>query len=112
MANSRCVYQQKDTVSIPKNELLEWVVYNDKLGKKDLRIVLFLLTELNGWKPSFYRNNTPDPLNYKIIEKKRIADTLNMDVKDVKKSINTLVEVGILERGDSNSGKNGYRFTF
>ena len=50
MANNRCIYQQKETVSIPKSELMEWVIMNDNLNKKDLRVCLFLLTELDGWK--------------------------------------------------------------
>lgn len=111
MANNRCTYQQKDTVSIPKNELLEWVVYNTDLGKKDLRIVLFLLTELDGWQPPVKGNST-DPRNFKIIEEDHIAEILDMSVKNVKKSIDNLIYHGILEQGDSNSGRNGYRFTF
>lgn len=111
VANTRCTYQQKETVSIPKKELLEWVVYNSELGKKDLRIILFLLTELDGWQEP-KKGNYNDPKNFRIIEIETIADTLDMSVKNVRKTIENLLDFGILEKGDSNSGTNGYRFTF
>lgn len=111
MANNRCTYQQKDTVSIPKAELLDWVVMNDKLSKKDLRVCMFLLTELDGWKEPLKGQYT-DPKNYRMINKGQIADILEMESKEVKKSIKNLVSNGILEKGDSNSGIDGYRFTF
>lgn len=111
MANNRCIYQQKETVSIPKSELMEWVIMNDNLNKKDLRVCLFLLTELDGWKEPI-KGSHNDPKNYKMIDKNQIADILDMNVKDIKKSIKTLLYYEILEKGDSNSGIDGYRFTF
>lgn len=111
MANNRCIYQQENNVSVPKNGLLEWVVYNEQLKKKDLRIFLFLLTVLDGWQiPK--KGQYTDPRNFKIIEEDQIADVLDMKIKDVEKSIKTLLDYGIIEQGDSNSGTNGYRFTF
>lgn len=111
MANVRCTYQQATTVSIPREELLFWVVYNEELSKTDLRVVLFLLTELGGWKPP-KTTEAIDPLNYKIIEEKMIAEKLYISKKDVKKAIKHLLEMGIIEQGDFNGGRNGYRFTF
>ena len=111
MANVRCTYQQSTTVSIPRDELLYWVVYNEELSKTDLRVVLFLLTELNGWQPPKTTEGV-DPLNYKIIEEKIVAEKLYISKKDVKKSVKHLIELGIIEKGDFNGGRNGYRFTF
>jgi hypothetical protein len=110
MAASRNVYQQKTVVSVPKQELMENVVLNTNLGKKELRIVLFLLTELDGWSEPI--NGGSDPKNFKVIDFKRIAKTLDMDTKDVKKSIKSLVHEWIIEQGNSNSGTDGYRFRF
>lgn len=111
MANNRCVYQQERTVSVPKHSLLEWIAYNEKLGKKDLRVFIMLLTELDGYEPP-KKGNAIDPHNFRMIDEERIADKLDLKRKEVRESISTLKKCGIIERGDSNSGTNGWRFTF
>lgn len=111
MANNRCVYQQETTVSVPKNDLREYVIYNQELSKKDLRVFLLLLTELDGWQEP-KRGTVNDPNNFRIIKVETIADRLDMKEKDVKNSLKSLKRYGIIERGDSHSGTNGYRFTF
>ena len=110
MANSRNVYQQKTTVSIPKDGLLNNVIYNTNLGKKDLRIFIFLLTQLDGYSEPDNRNY-PDPKNFKAVSTKKIANTLDMSKKDVEKCIENLINEGILETGHSNAA-HGLRFTF
>lgn len=111
MSNNRCTYQQENTVSIPKKPLLEYVVSDDKLKKTDLRIILLLLTELNGWTNS--KRKTEDPHNFKMIDTFKISEELEIHEKDVKKSIKRLVHKGILEIGDSyGTTVGGYRFTF
>ena len=113
MSNHRHTYQQVYNVSIPKEELLEAIVYNDNLNKRDLRICLMLLTELEGYPLHKSMNGDgQDPNNYKKIDAERIAKKLNMDVKDVKKSLKKLLKEEILEKGNTNNMKNGYRFTF
>ncbi len=111
MANIRYTYQQASTVSIPREELLENVVYNDKLSKTDLRVCLFLLTELNGWSPP-KTGEYNDPNNFKKIDLKQIAEKLDISKKDVKKAIKNLNTMCIIEMGDSNSVRDGYRFMF
>lgn len=110
MANNRNAYQQTYNVSIPKKALLE-IAQNDELKKKDLQVLLVLFTQLNGWTPT-KSGRGEDPLNFKKIDIKSIADTLNLDKKDVKKSISKLVGEFLLEPGDSDTVKNGYRFSF
>ena len=92
MANNRNTYQQIYNVSVPKAELLDFVVYNQELNKKDYKIFLMLLTELNGYSKS--SNSKEDPKNF------------------TKKSIKKLVREGIIEKGNTTNMKNGYRFTF
>ena len=96
MANVRNVYQQLTTVSIPKQELSDWVSSMEDLSKDDLRVFMMLLTVLNGYSPP----------------KTGIATELYMSEKRVKKSIKRLLNEGIIEKGNSSSVKNGYRFTF
>ena len=113
MSNHNSTYQQMYTVSVPKKELLEYVIFNDELNKKDYRVFLMLLTELNGY--SVNRKNyseDKDPLNFTKIDSERIAKKLDMDESDVKKSIKKLLKEEILEKGNTQNMKNGYRFTF
>lgn len=112
MANNRCTYQQIYTVSIPKKKLLEYVICDEELGKKDLRVFLMLLTELEGYTPPSFDSKREDPLNFKKIDSEWMCDVLDMDESDVRKSIKKLESHGIIERGNTTSVKNGYRFTF
>lgn len=113
MANNRNTYQQIYTVSVPKKELLEIVVYNPELKKTDYRIFLMLLTELEGYSvPSGRRTTRPDPCNFIKIDTEQIAEDLDLEETDVKKSIKKLLNEGIIEKGKTNSITNGYRFTF
>lgn len=113
MANTRSTYQQLNTVSVPKKELREYVVYNQELNKKDYKVFIMLLTELNGYAPPKNRSITDsDPLNFTKIDSEQIAEQLDMDESDVKKSIKKLLKEGIIEKGNTHNMKNGYRFTF
>ena len=110
MANNRNTYQQVRNVSINREKLLE-ISMNKGLSKKDLRVFLMLLTELNGWSRPKSRDQE-DPQNFKLIDIKTISKILDMDKKDVKKSIQNLMDADIVEPGDSDTVKNGYRFQF
>lgn len=113
MANNRNTYQQVNNVSVPKNELREYVAYNEELNKKDYKVFIMLLTELDGYSPPKNRSfNDSDPLNFTKVDSEQIAKRLNMDESDVKKSIKKLVKEGIIEKGNTHNMKNGYRFTF
>ena len=111
MSNVRNVYQQLTTVSIPKKELSEWVSTMDDFSKDDLRVFIMLLTILNGYTPP-KTGTSNDPDNYCKINEEQIAHELFITAKKVKKSIKHLIEEGIIEKGNSSSIKNGYRFTF
>ena len=113
MANNNAIYQQKRTVSVPKKELTEYVILNKELSKKDYKVFLMLLTELDGYStPKTKRLDNEDPLNFTKVDAEQIAEELEMDESDVKKSIKKLVNEGIIEKGDNKNMKNGYRFTF
>ena len=112
MSSIRSVYQQQYTVSVPKKELLEYVAYNIELNKKDYKVFLTLLTELNGYSSRQKRSSNDDPMLFTKIDSEQIAEMLDMDESDVKKSIKKLVSEGIIEKGNTNNMKNGYRFTF
>lgn len=111
MANNNATYQQVHTVSIPREKLVE-ISVNPNLGKKDLRVLIILLTQLDGYKYTSRVKNKPDPLNFKRIDVESIADTLNLTKKEVRRSIELLELEGYLEDGDNETIKNGYRFTF
>lgn len=51
-------------------------------------------------------------MNYARIDIDSISDTLNIKKKDVKRSINTLLDLGIIEEGSNDTVSKGYRFTF
>lgn len=111
MAANRCTYQQTYNVSIPKGELMAYVILNDDLGKKDLRVILYLFTVLDGWRES-RTGRAHDPENYKKINTGNIAKDLGYSKGDIKKVIKKLIEYGIIEEGDANGVNDGLRFTF
>ena len=110
MANNRNVYQQVYNASIPRVCLLD-AACNEDFGKKTFRVLLTLLTELDGWKEPL-NHRSKDPENYKRIDIKSIADTLNLSKKEVQKSIDELISSGFIEEGCSDTVKKGYRFRY
>lgn len=111
MASNRNTYQQVHNVSIPREAIVEMA--QDNLSKTDYKVLLLLLTELNGYSPpKNYRIDTKDPENFSKIDKKRMAKKLGISKEKVEKSVNNLYNEGYIEKGNTNSIKNGYRFTF
>lgn len=110
MANNRAVYQQVTNVSINKDKLID-IATNGQLTETDLRVLLCLFTELNGWVDSPH-NTTKDPFNFKMIDRQRIADLLGIKKKKVKESIYSLMDQRIIEPGASDTVDDGWRFTF
>lgn len=111
MANNNATYQQVHTVSIQRDKLVE-ISTNLNLSKKDLRVFLILLTQLDGYKYTSRMKNKPDPMNFKRVDIESIAETLSMTKKEVRRSIELLELEGYIEDGDNETIKNGYRFTF
>ena len=109
MANNKSVYQQINSVSVPKDALREIIIYNDDLSKKDLRVFLLLLTHLDGFNPN---TKAQDPLNYKKINSSAIADELGFSKKEVIKALENLESYGIIESGSSSVVSFGWRFRF
>ena len=118
------LHQQKYGMTIPRDEFLLKLVYSEELSKKELRVALLLLTELEGLKVALLllteleglkpkdRNTAKDPSNFRRIDPKHIAIDLGLKKKDVQEIIDRLVELEILEEGEGASVKHGYRFTF
>lgn len=112
MANNRNTYQQEHTVSIKREKLIEMAV-DPVLSKKDLKVLIMLLSQLDGYSmPKTNNPNFKDPLNFKKIDVRKIASTLEMDNKTVKKSIRKLHNEWYIEEGSNDTIKKGYRLTF
>ena len=92
-------FQYIETISIHREKFLNFVVRNEDLSKKDLRVCLHLLTHL-------------DATTYKDISKKQIAIDLNLSKKDVSAAIEHLLIEGIIEVGSSATVSNGYMLLF
>lgn len=108
MGNNTHTYQQQTKVSIPRDILVE--IAQSELNKKSFKVLLILLSELDGWSPT--TSKSKDPRNFKRVDAKQIARTLDMDEDDVRDAIDLLEDVNIIERGRSNVSRKGYRFTF
>ena len=80
MANSLDTLQQKTSFSVNRESFLDRVVKNEDLSKKDLRVLLLLLTSLPGFCD---RPTRDDPKKFEAVHPKAIAKTLNMKKKDV-----------------------------
>lgn len=109
MANNRNIYQQTHTVSIPRKGLIKYIIKNQDLKKKDLRVILLLLTELDGYEPV---PRSTDPENFKRIDINHMSQILSVSKSDIKKTINYFCDMGVLEEGSSAGCSKGYRFTF
>lgn len=112
MASNRNTYQQVETVSVKRDKLIE-IASDVEYSKKDLRVFIALLTQLDGYSvPKTYHSKHKDPLNFKRIDVDAMSDLLCMSKKEVKKSINHLHDDGLLEKGCNDVITDGYRFTF
>ena len=99
-----------------RKQLIENLILNEELSKKDLRIAILLMTKLGGYGVNedirLSDKRLIDPSNYVSIDILSISETLNIPKKEVKKSIKKLIKWGVLEDGSSSTTKHGYRFTF
>lgn len=116
MGHTRNISQSLYKVSIPKIEIMNKIIYaKDDLKKKDLLLIFLLLTKLEGFTPPQHSDfgNYADPKNFQAIDVSWAADTLGLKPKDIKKSIDNLLILDILEKGDDDRiVGDGYRFRF
>jgi hypothetical protein len=112
MSSHSATYQQIHTVSIRKEAIIERLLIDDKFSKDELRVILLLLTKLDGYKEPENYARANDPYNFKAISIKQISSTLDIKSKKVEKIIDYLVDEDVLEKGSNDSVKKGYRFTF
>lgn len=112
MGNISSTYQQRMNVSVNREKIVD-IATNLNLSKKDLRVLLLLLTQLDGYvPPKNQRSDTKDPMNFKKIDYKTLAETLNISKREVKSSVASLWNEEYLEQGSNDTVKDGYRFTF
>ena len=107
--STKYVYQGIDKVSIRRIDLEEMAT-NKSLTKTDYRVLLLLLTKLNGYnKDTGYGD---DPCNFTKIKTKQISTILDISEEKVKQSVKSLRNLGYIEKGDSSVSNGGYRFRF
>jgi len=99
MGKSSKTFQYQATMSINRAEFTRKVVLNENLTKKDLRVLMHLMTEI-------------DTRDYRSISKKSIATTLNLSKKEVTEAIYNLCIQNIIEEGDSDTVRGGYKTLF
>lgn len=87
------------TMSINRDRFMDVVVRNDNLSRKDLRVILHLMSFL-------------DSVDFKRVHAKNIAGDLRLKKKDVEESIQNLLYEGIIDEGSTASVKNGLRLKF
>ena len=122
MADNRFIKQNKNSISIPRDNLRKKIICNDNLDDKDKLVAFLLLTTLEGYgHPDSYYSasytgpkdmDQRDPMVFTVIDPSQIADTLGFKAKRVKKCINHLLENDIIEKGSNATVVDGYRFTF
>lgn len=92
-------FQYKQTISVNRETFMDKVVLNKYLNKKELRVLLHLLTHL-------------DSLTAKEVSITQMSEDLNISKKDIKEAIEVLVLNELLETLTTGSVKNGLRLLF
>lgn len=94
--NGHITYATKFSTDV---EQFQSIAENENLNKNDLRVFLFLCCRLNS---KYYHK----------IDKSQMSDTLNIPKKKLEDSLDTLCDEGILEKGNDDHAKNGYKFIY
>jgi DNA-binding MarR family transcriptional regulator len=106
------VFQYKTVFSVPREGFLDKVIYNlHDFNKKDYKVLMFLLSVLNGWNGNKNKGNDGED-RYITLDFSKIGENLDLDKGDVKKSVKTLCDCGIIEKGSNSVSSKAYRFTF
>lgn len=114
MAAYKNTHQHERVASIPRAGLIS-LATDKEFSKVDLRVILMLLSALDGFsasEPSTPGKRKEDPLNFRKIDVEAIAYELDLSEKKVKKSIHRLLDMGYIEKGNNEYVVNGYRFMF
>lgn len=88
--------QRKNVVSMSIESIQRLSTY-DNLKAKDFRVLLFLMARL-------------DSIRFKKIDKKQISRELGLKKKEVENSLLRLLDSFILEIGDDEHVRRGYKF--
>ena len=114
MAVNKFTYQQQNNVSINRNMLISLAA--EDLSKKEYKVLIMLFSVLNGYSPSVDRygniDRKKDPKNFTRIDKSSIADSIGLSVSKVEDCIERFLDLGLLEEGENDTVRKGYRFTF
>ena len=94
--NGHIIYATKLSTDI---ERLQTVAENEHLGKKDLRVFIFLCCRVG----SKY---------YTRVDKAQVAESLCMSKKDVEKALDNLEFYNIIVKGSDEHVKRGYRMCY
>jgi len=80
-------------------DALQRIAENEELSKKDYKLFIFLSCRLES---EFYKR----------IDIEQIAETLNLTKKEVRKSLENLIDQGIVEEGSDEHVSKGYRMRY
>ena len=111
MADTISTNQMQTKVSVNKEKLLQIASMED-LSKTDYKVFLALLSQLSGFAARKTNGLTKDPANFTNISIKAISSKINVKKTKVLDSVNKLEDLGIIEVGNGDTVRNGYRFTF
>lgn len=96
MSTNHIIYSNKFSTDL---ERFREVAENEALTKTDLRVFMFLSCRIGS---TFIVK----------VDKKRVAKSLNISQKDVKKSLDHLEFFGIISKDTDDHNKNGYMMTY
>lgn len=115
MASRKETTQLVTSFTIPRDDFLGKVVSKRNLKKKDYIVLLFLLTQLDGWnsmRRMIEGNRSADPLNFKNLHIGNMSLALGLEKSEIRASLKTLKHEGLIEEGTSSTVSKGYRLTF
>ena len=84
----------------------------EDLSKTDYKVFLALLSQLSGFSARKTNGLAKDPANFTNISISAISSKIDVKKSKVLDSVNKLEDLGIIEVGNGDTVRNGYRFTF
>ena len=111
MADTISTNQMQTKVSVNKKKLLQ-IAYMEDLSKTDYKVFLALLSQLSGFSARKTNGLAKDPANFTNISISAISSKIDVKKSKVLDSVNKLEDLGIIEVGNGDTVRDGYRFTF